>query len=554
MKTRSITEDDLARLKQERHEADRRYNDALTALDAAVQSLPDLPHPPPGPDEHQVTPLNERWNILTATPPFPTGWRGRLARFVWNLVEPVFTQQQAFNSALVDHVNRNIAPSREVPKSILSIVELVRQQLESAIHFQTRLILLAQQFTPYVDTKDYEFSGLARRAHEDDAEIIDLASERIWQRIEFEVKRLADERQQVWQRVEFEADRQTDLEKVLRGFAGGVSGLSEEMLKRFESATAQQQRFEAGLNELTGSVASLQHLTQTLRRDLERRVAEAIQPATPAQPGVTAGSRLPTADLPAQPAEPASPAQSAEQLLASDPIHSHQYVGFEDLYRGSEIDIRGRMADYARMFAGASDVLDVGCGRGELLTLLREQGVAARGIDLNHEMVERCRAAGLDVTEADALAYISSLPDESLGGIIATQVVEHLPPDYLLRLLTMAFDKLRPNGRLVLETINPTSWAAFFDSYIRDLTHMRPVHPDTLRYLVTASGFADATIAWRSPYPAESKLQLLSPTIRSALANDATLAPLAEAFDDNVERLNGLFFTHMDYAVVARRP
>ncbi len=547
MITRSVTEEDLVRLKQDREEADRRYNEALTALDAAVQSLPELPHPPPGPDEHQVTPLNERWNILTATPPFPTGWRGWLARFVWTIVEPVFTQQQAFNSALVDHVNRNIAPSREVPKSIESIIELVRQQLESAIHFQTRLILLAQQVTPYVDTKDYEFSGLRRRAHEDNAQLIDLANERIWQRIEFEVKRLGDERQQVWQRVEFEADRHTDLDKVFRGFAGGLSGLSEEILKRFESSTARHQRFEASLSEVAGSVSSLQQLTQTLRRDLERRVATMVRPASPSSP-----------DLPAPPALPAlavpPAAAGAQQLLASDPIHSHQYVGFEDLYRGSEIDIRGRMADYARIFEGASDVLDIGCGRGEFLTLLTEQGVSARGIDLNHEMVERCRAAGLDVTEADALGYLSSLPDESLGGIIATQVVEHLPPDYLLRLLTMAFDKLRPNARLVLETINPASWAAFFDSYIRDLTHMRPVHPDTLKYLVTASGFADATIAWRSPYPVQSKLQPLGPEIRTAVANDTTLAPLAEAFDQNVERLNGLLFTYMDYAVVARRP
>src|SRR5262249_41593253 len=159
-------------------------------------------------------------------------------------------------------------------------------------------------------------------------------------------------------------------------------------------------------------------------------------------------------------------------------------------------------------------------------------------------MVARCRAEGLDVTEGDALSYLQGLPDESLGGLIATQVVEHLAPDYLLRLLTTAFDKLRPNARIVLETINPGSWAAFFDSYIRDLTHMRPVHPDTLKYLVTASGFADAAISWRSPYAPDSKLQPLGPAIGSTAASDATVKTLVETFDHNVERLNGLFFTY----------
>jgi SAM-dependent methyltransferase len=531
MFTRTVSEEDLVRLKRDRETADRRYNDALTELDAAVQPQPELPHPPPGPDELQVTPLNERWNILAAARPMPTGLRGRLARFVWGLLEPIFSQQQAFNSALVDHVNRNVMAAREVPRSIASTIELARQQAELAVRFQSRLIVFAQQVTPFVDTKDYEFHGISRRMDEDALDRVSRAEE--W---------LGDLRRDLEREI-------ARLDTVGRGIAGGVSGLSDEMLKRFESATARDQRFEAGLGELTGAVASVQQLTQMLRRDLERRIAgtaaQSTRPSAPTQPVVTPDSRLPTPDL---------PSGGAQQLLASDPIHSHQYVGFEDLYRGSEIDIRGRMTDYARVFEGASDVLDIGCGRGEFLTLLREHGVTARGIDLNHEMVARCQADGLDVAEADALSYLNGLPDESLGGLIATQVVEHLPPDYLLRLLTVAFDKLRPNARIVLETINPASWAAFFDSYIRDLTHMRPVHPDTLKYLVTASGFADAAISWRSPYPAESKLRPLGPEIRSAAASDPTLAPLTEAFDQNVERLNGLLFTYMDYAIIARRP
>jgi O-antigen chain-terminating methyltransferase len=301
---------------------------------------------------------------------------------------------------------------------------------------------------------------------------------------------------------------------------------------------ARDQRYERALTDLRQGVASVQRLSHTLRRELERRDPDA-------------GTQHPA---PSTQHAARSTQHSSEQLLASDRLHSHQYVGFEELFRGGEFDIRGRMASYVERFHGATDVLDIGCGRGEMLSLLAEAGVRARGIDLNHEMVEGCRERGLDVTEADALDYLAGLPDGSLGGLIATQVVEHLQPDYLLRFLAAAADKLRPGAHIVLETINPTSWAAFFDSYIRDLTHARPVHPDTLRYLVTASGFAEATIEWRSPYPGESKLQRVPEAVRARSAADSSLAVLADVFDENVDRLNGLLFTYMDYAVIARRP
>ncbi len=111
-------------------------------------------------------------------------------------------------------------------------------------------------------------------------------------------------------------------------------------------------------------------------------------------------------------------------------------------------------------------------------------------------MAELCRARGLDVTEADAVGYLTTLPDASLGGIFAAQVVEHLQPGYLLQFLELAFHKVRPGGRVVLETLNPACWVAFFDSYIRDITHVWPLHPETLKYLVLASGFTRADLEY----------------------------------------------------------
>jgi O-antigen chain-terminating methyltransferase len=192
-------------------------------------------------------------------------------------------------------------------------------------------------------------------------------------------------------------------------------------------------------------------------------------------------------------------------------------------------------------------VLDVGCGRGEFLDLLKAHGVSGRGLDLNHEMVEVCRARGLDVTESDAVSYLENAADGSIGGLFAAQVVEHLDPAYLLRFLDLAFHKLRPGAPLVLETLNPACWTAFFDSFIRDITHVWPLHPETLRYLVLASGFSSARIEFRSPVAPEDKLQRVAPDPAAAAAD------LAETFNANVEKLNARMFTFLDYAIVGAR-
>jgi 2-polyprenyl-3-methyl-5-hydroxy-6-metoxy-1,4-benzoquinol methylase len=224
---------------------------------------------------------------------------------------------------------------------------------------------------------------------------------------------------------------------------------------------------------------------------------------------------------------------------------SSSYVGFEDQFRGSAEEVRTRLLEYVPIFAGASDVLDVGCGRGEFLGLLAEHGVSARGIDLNQAMVDVCRDQGLNATVADLLPYLRSLPDGALGGLFAAQVVEHLQPGYLTQFLDVAFEKLRPGTAIVLETINPACWFAFFESYVRDITHVRPLHPDTLKFLLVATGFQEVGIRYQAPYPDHEKLQrVVAPVLGDA----------AEALNANVDKLNSLLFTYLDYAAVGRRP
>lgn len=230
---------------------------------------------------------------------------------------------------------------------------------------------------------------------------------------------------------------------------------------------------------------------------------------------------------------------------------SFSYVGFEDRFRGTEAEIRSRVRDYVPLFAGATHpVLDIGCGRGELLALLTEAGVPARGIDLNAEMVALCRERGFDVRTADALSFLESLPDASLGGLTAIQVVEHLEPAYLARVLQAAFHKLRPGAPLVLETINPACWMAFFEAYLRDLTHAQPIHADVLRFLVQAAGFSSVDVQYRSPVTEADRLDRVS--WPGADAPPALLDAIS-ALNANADKLNARLFGFMDYAVIGRR-
>jgi SAM-dependent methyltransferase len=286
------------------------------------------------------------------------------------------------------------------------------------------------------------------------------------------------------------------------------------------------------IEELRTVTGIAQRAAASTQRQVERFASELAR----------GGTGVPASSVPSGVSQPASAAVQNE-------ANAYKYVGFEDRFRGSEDEIRARLEFYVPHFAGASDVLDVGCGRGEFLDLMREHGIKARGLDQNGAMVEVCRERGLEATQGDALEYLTSLPGASLGGLIAVQVVEHLQPDYLVRLLETAFHKLRPGSTIALETINPTCWVAFFESYIRDLTHVRPVHPETLQFLMLASGFNRVDIAYRSPVG--DKLQAVEAPRGGA---GETLDELIGAFNRNVERLNARMFTYLDFAAIGRRP
>ena len=329
-------------------------------------------------------------------------------------------------------------------------------------------------------------------------------------------------------------------------------GAKDEIQRHLEALLARERRNDAAVAALAAQHEELRAALSVVQQAAHglRRAVEQLGSTSNSQPPTAKSQANPESRLPAEArrAEAGIPNPGQAPGSQFDDLDSHKYVGFEDQFRGSAEDIRRRVEEYLPIFEQTSDVLDVGCGRGEFLDLLRAHGIRARGVDVNAAMVEVCRGKGLDAEAGDALTYLRGLPDASLGGLFAAQVVEHLEPRYLARLLDAAFEKLRPGAPIVLETINPACWFAFFESYIRDLTHVRPVHPDTLKYLLVATGFQHVEIRYRAPYPEGEKLQQVA-----AAAPQAALADLVETLNANVEKINRLLFTYLDYAAIGRR-
>jgi SAM-dependent methyltransferase len=308
-----------------------------------------------------------------------------------------------------------------------------------------------------------------------------------------------------------------------REAGGGPKGLVKRILRKLmrwyvEPLAADQRVYNSAvlklvdaLSERADAAAASNERARQLLRELEERLTRVERR------GGAGVAAAPPATVASQPAAAALP----------------DYFAFESRMRGSVEAIRERQRRYVEDFREAAPVLDIGCGRGELLQLLREAGVEARGIDADADMVAYARGEGLDVEQADLVEHLERVDDGSLGGIFMGQVVEHLPPGVLVRSLELAARKLRPGGVLIAETINPLSPLAL-RHYFADLTHAQPLVPETLQLLARQSGFADTEVHY-----------LNEPAERLTEPDDPVIAA-------NVRRLNELLFAPLDYALVAR--
>lgn len=224
------------------------------------------------------------------------------------------------------------------------------------------------------------------------------------------------------------------------------------------------------------------------------------------------------------------------------------YFQFEERFRGSREMIKQRQLEFLPYFKNCSHVLDIGCGRGEFLEILRDNNIGGIGIDIDANMIAYCKSRHFVVKQGDAIAYLETLDNESLDGIFIDQVVEHFESTYLLQLLSLCYKKLKLGYYIVIETVNPLSFISFINFYI-DLTHKRPVHPESLQYLLITLGFRECDKRFFSPVSDESKLKKFEWTADMGETGRKNI----DVYNHNVEILNSILFGEQDYAVIGKK-
>lgn len=325
--------------------------------------------------------------------------------------------------------------------------------------------------------------------------------------------RLADAVSAIESRLGAEAKARGGVEKDLHAGLGRIDALEKDRDARFEALARERERDSSEREESGRRLDEAREALRMLRLEWSSLRSNLQDVARGAAPQDARGS------------------EAKGSLRADDPLRAGLYVSFEEHFRGSEDEIRRRQQTDAALFRRApGPVADLGCGRGEFLEALAAEGVEGIGCDANPVMAARAKEKKLAVDAADLFAWLAARPDGSLGGITAFQVVEHLAPSSLFDLVELSSRKLAAGGRVLFETVNPESVYAMRWFWM-DLTHVRPVPAPSLAQLLTASGFRDVSVDFRSPVPESEGLS-------AEAAKDPRLAPIAR-----------LLFAPQDYAV-----
>jgi O-antigen chain-terminating methyltransferase len=213
------------------------------------------------------------------------------------------------------------------------------------------------------------------------------------------------------------------------------------------------------------------------------------------------------------------------------------YAAFEDQFRGTEKEISNRLRYYLDLMTATiahlddALIIDIGCGRGEWLELLRNHNFKSKGLDMNPTAVKLCQEKGLDVIQTDALEFLSLLPDSSIGGLTGFHLIEHLPFESLLKLFQESARVLKPGGIVIFETPNPNNILVSAYSFYLDPTHRNPLPAPLVQFAAEYCGLKSVRTHGLHPYPDSERF---------------TGSPLAEKFND-------YFRSHQDYAVIGYR-
>ena len=282
------------------------------------------------------------------------------------------------------------------------------------------------------------------------------------------------------------ADAVNGLRSKIAGIDGKIAGLDERFIG------------------IDGKIAGIDENISKTNRDIFRQIKDHKLNIVDMQRRLMllleeARKRLPES-------EQYSALQIKNMLKEEDHIFDAMYATFEDKFRGTRQDIKNRQNVYIPYIDKAvktnapdkqkaqTQIIDVGCGRGEWLEVLKENGFNAKGIDLNEIMVGTCEEFNLDAVLSDAVEYLRSLPAASLCAVTGFHIIEHLPFKTLIALLDESFRVLKQGGVIIFETPNPENLLVGACTFYIDPSHIKPLVPAAVQFIAEERGFSDVEI------------------------------------------------------------
>ena len=322
------------------------------------------------------------------------------------------------------------------------------------------------------------------------------------------------------------------------------SELAEVRERRIEPVEKRANAAESAIRDVSGEIGRLRDQVfpaSVARADaLLERLAEELEEVASLTERSLRGEPLPVSG-----ASPIDEGRLADALAEVQPL-------LLESFRGSEDEIRHRMDRYLPDLKPKEPVLDLGCGRGELLLLLREAGVEATGVEGDPALAEAARRRGLEIVEGDVLEVLKEMESESRGAVTAVHLFEHLTPASLAAVLSEIRRVLKSGGLLIAECPNPHSLRVGASLYWQDPTHQRPLLPETLELMLRAAGFELDRRELLHPFPHD---QLLADDEGGTGAvTDPEISMLAERVDRLRDRLDEILHGPRDFAVWATKP
>jgi O-antigen chain-terminating methyltransferase len=366
------------------------------------------------------------------------------------------------------------------------------------------------------------------------AEFINQASARIGE-CRHEVSRLEETLSTFSKKAETLTEKQSAMERQQADFARIASTQFSEIDRRYDALEAYAKQQQNALTEIEKSNSEHQAaLTQSISEHREA-IAKAQDDVRAAIARFSLQLQHARSELSIQANSINALSQVTPQISSDVSGDTHQldalYAALEDRFRGRREEIKERFKVYLPHVKDSAPVVDLGCGRGEWLEILREAGVEASGVDTNLIQLEQCRERGLNVSEEDFLSHLQRLNDASAGAITGFHIVEHVPLKTLIALLNEALRVLRPGGVVIFETPNPENVLVGSKYFYLDPTHRNPLPSELLEFLLESRGFE--TIEILDLHPWES----------ARVAGESELT----------ERFNTYFYGPMDYAIVGRK-